>query len=104
MTTSIRSLSRAFKSPPDPVPETPALITPETWQDVGLLLIGPKRYGDRCYPGNWAAGCTRIVRLFTDDGFGGDSYDVSFHTDIPNECTCPDFIYRRKADRNETCR
>jgi hypothetical protein len=104
MTTSITSLARAFKSPKPVVSEVPGLSRPESVDDVGILTIGPKRYGFRCYPGNRASLCTRIVRLFTDDGFGGDSYDVSFHGDGPTLCTCPDFIYRRKDERGETCR
>ena len=87
MSASLTSLARAFKSPAVPVPEAPALSSPETWQDPGLLLIGDKRYGFRCYPGGEHSGCTRVVRLFTDNGFSGDSYDVSFR-DSRWRCGC----------------
>jgi hypothetical protein len=96
------ALSRAFRQPAAPKSEVPALIRRESWNDPGFITIGPKSYGYRCYPGNLA--CTRIVRLFTDNGFSGDSYDVSFHTDRPALCTCADFTFRRKNETGETCR
>src|SRR5262245_60256281 len=98
MSHSITQIARAFKSPPAPVPESPALVRPETWEDVGLLLIGTKQYGYRCFPGHAPAGCTRIVRLFQGDGFADETYDVSFHVHHRPECTCADYVYRRKAN------
>lgn len=102
MNTTINSLTRAFKGPKPEVSEVPALVRPETWEDVGTLTIGPKSYGFRIYPGHLT--CTKVVRLFTDGGFAADGYDVTFHTDGPTLCTCPDFTYRQKANKNETCR
>jgi hypothetical protein len=96
------TLSRAFRQPAAPKSETPALIRRETWDDPGFITIGSKSYGYRCYPGSGT--CTRIVRLFTDNGFSGDSYDVSFHRDRPALCTCADFEFRRKGETGETCR
>jgi hypothetical protein len=86
------------------VSETPALVARETAADPGHITIGPKGYGFRCYPGGRGTNCTGIVRLFTDNGFSGDSYDVSFHTDRPALCTCGDFTFRRKDQTGETCR
>jgi hypothetical protein len=99
---SVATLTRAFREPDRPVSETPALVARETTADPGLIKIGPKGYGFRCYPGSGT--CTRIVRLFTDNGFSGDSYDVSFHTGRPPLCTCGDFTFRRKDQTGETCR
>jgi hypothetical protein len=96
--------SWGYRDPPAPPSETPALIRPETWQDPGLLLIGPKRYGFRVHPGNRDAGCTRVVRLFLGDGFADETYDVSFHVGGPALCTCPDYVYRAKEGKGETCR
>src|SRR5262245_42432006 len=104
MSSSLTSLARAFKSPPAPAPELPAQITSETWQDPCLLLIGTKPYGYRCFPGNPAAGCTRVVRRFLGDGFVDETYDVSFHIDRPPLCTCPDHVYRRKNETGESCK
>jgi hypothetical protein len=98
----MQALSRAFRQPAAAKSETPALIRRESWDDPGFITIGPKSYGYRCYPGGGS--CTRIVRLFTDNGFGGDSYDVSFHTDRPAVCTCADFVYRRRDEDGSTCR
>src|SRR4051812_5306339 len=86
---SVATLARAFRQPPRPVSETPALVARETAADPGLLTIGPKGYGFRCYPGSGT--CTHVVRLYTDNGFSGDSYDVSFHAFGPTLCTCADF-------------
>lgn len=102
MAATYTSLCRAFKSPRPEASEVPALVAPETWRDAGRVLIGPKRYGFRSYPGH--LGCVRVVRLFTDDGFGGDSYDVSLHADRPALCTCADFVYRRKDETGRTCK
>jgi hypothetical protein len=104
MSSSLTGLARAFKSPPAPVSETPALVRPETWQDPGLLTIGPKSYGYRSSPGNPDAGCARIVRLFQGDGFADETYDVSFHTLHGPLCTCADFTYRDKEATGETCK
>lgn len=99
---SVATTARAFKQVAAPKSETPALITRETFEDVGHVLIGSKGYGYRAYPGNLT--CKRIVRLFGDNGFSGDSYDVSFHTDRPATCTCADAIYRRKDETGQTCK
>ena len=85
-----------------PTTETPALIRRESWDDVGLVLIGAKGYGYRRYPGHLT--CTAIVRLFSDNGFGGEAHDVSFHTDRRPVCTCADFEFRRKGETGETCK
>ena len=77
-----------------PATMTPALSARETWETPGLLMIGLKSYGYRCYPGGRGTDCRRIVRLYTDAGFGGDSYDVSFHSGGPARCTCADATFR----------
>src|SRR5262245_43367878 len=100
---SLNAAASTFKSE-RPAPDPAALIAPETWQDPGLLLIGEKKYGFRCYPGHPPAGCTRIVRLFQGDGFADETYDVSFHTDRPPLCTCPDHVFRRKDETGDSCK
>jgi hypothetical protein len=99
---NVVSLARAFRQPARKATETPALVRRETAEDVGLVTIGPKGYGFRAYPGHLT--CRRIVRLFTDNGFSGDSYDVAFFSDRPATCTCADFTYRRKDETGKTCR
>lgn len=96
------SIVRAFRQPARPASQIPALINRETFDDVGLLTIGSSSYGYRCYPGSGE--CRRIVRLFTDAGFGNDSYDVSFHREHNPLCTCPDFVYRRRDEDGSACK